>query len=190
MALTLCAKSQILSILMSDLLSSTSPLLPPLAPGMSGVIDLDSGRGRGRQPRVLAVVDDSAQGWRSLAWAVGYAGTRGLPSVEVVAFLRTWERLRNAAQVASLCCPDLPHIDYEAAQRDIAATAHEICLDGGIEPRVRRKAIGSSHELVRTIRRDPPDFVVINRESGLSWLGLRRAVSGLTRSGIPVVVIP
>jgi hypothetical protein len=186
----LCAKSQILSILMRDQVSSTSQLLPPLATGMSDIKEPDSERGRGRQPRILAVVDDSVQGWRSLAWAVGYAGTRGLTSIEVVAFLRTWERLRNAAQVSSLCCPDLPHIDYEAAQREVAATARGICLDGGIEPRIRRKAIGSSHELIRTIRREPPDFVVVNRDSGLSWLGLKRAVSGLTRSGIPVIVIP
>ncbi len=183
-------KTQNLSILMSEQVRSTRPSQPPLAVGMHEVRIPDISTGPGRQPRIVAVVDDSDRGWRSLAWAVGYASARGLANIEVVALLRSWERLRSAGQVASVCCPDLPHIDYQAVQRQVVATAEEICADGGVEPRIRRGAIGSSHELMRAIRRDPPDFVVLNRESGLSWLGLRRAVSGLTRSGIPVLVIP
>jgi hypothetical protein len=143
----------------------------------------------GRTPRVVAVVDGGDCAWRSLAWAVGYAAARGSTRIEIVPFVRSWERLCSAGQLNAYAT-SLPPIDHSAARRAISETAKNICLDGGIEAHIVKGNVSTSSDLRVLLRQGRPDFVVISRAGALSWITARRTVSSLTRSGIPVIVIP
>lgn len=142
-----------------------------------------------QEPRVVAVVDGDDRSWRSLAWAVGYARARGSTGIEILPFLRSWERLLSATQTTHFA-GSVPHVDYGAARREIVDTARSICTDGGIEPHVVNGDVCNSRDLRWLIRDRRPDFVVVGRAGGLLWLSAKRTVSTLTKNGIPVIVIP
>jgi hypothetical protein len=142
-----------------------------------------------QEPRVVAVVDGADRSWRSLAWAVGYARARGSTSIEIIPFLRSWERLLNAAQTTHFT-GTVPRVDYGAVRRDIVDTAGSICFDGGIDPHVMNGDVCNSRDLRWMIRDRRPDFVVVGRPGGLTWISAKRTVSTLTKNGIPVIVIP
>jgi LmbE family N-acetylglucosaminyl deacetylase len=141
------------------------------------------------RPRVLAVVDGAGCSWRSLVWASGYARARGSAAIGVVPYVRSWERLRRAGQTAPYST-NLPEFDMRGAKHEIGALACEHCLDTGIKPYLVEGTATSAHELLRLLRREQPDTVVLGRPDTLAWLATKRLTSSLTKSGIPVVLIP
>ncbi len=141
-------------------------------------------------PRALVIVDGSDRAWRALAWAVGYARSRQINALDLVAHPGPWQHVPDAGQVGALMAIECPRVDPEAIRQDIVLTAREMCADNDIAVRLAPGRCNSPGDLIRLARRERPDLVVLGRMGSLPWMGTRRVVSRLLRSGIPVTVVP
>jgi nucleotide-binding universal stress UspA family protein len=147
-----------------------------------------------RRPRALVVVDGSERAWRALAWALGYARSRHIPVLDLVTRPGPWQHVPDAGQVCALMATEFPRVDREAIHRSLIDSAREFCAGGGsavgVDVRVTGRRCDSSRELLKLVRRDRPDLVVLSGTGSLFGIGRRRTAARLMRRGVPVVVIP
>ncbi len=143
-----------------------------------------------RGPRAMVVVDGSDRSWRALAWAVGYARSRRISALEIVAYPGPWHHFPDAGQLCALMATDFPRVDPESVRQSILSTARTLCAEDGLDITVTRGRCDSSRDLARLAERERPDLVVMSRFGSLSKMATRKVVSRLMRNGIPVTIVP
>ena len=143
-----------------------------------------------RGPRAFVVVDGSDRAWRALAWAVGYARSRHIAVLDLVTHPGPWQHVPDVGQVGALMATEFPRVDPEALRQSIVAAARALCHGTDVDVRVAPERCASPGDLIRLARRERPDLVVMSRVGTLPWMGTRKVISRLMRSGIPVTVIP
>jgi hypothetical protein len=143
-----------------------------------------------RRPRTFVVVDGSDRAWRALAWAIGYARTRGIPVLDLVTQAGPWQHLPDAGQLCALMATEFPRIDRAALRQSLIDTALEFCALDGIKLAVSGESCESPRDLVRLAKRERADLVVLSGIGSFPRWGARRMAARLMRRGIPVAVIP
>ncbi len=141
-------------------------------------------------PRALVVVDGSKGGWNALAWAVGYARSRGIGRLEATLYTGGWHYVPCAGEASALMPAELSTVAQEAAWRNTVQSAREFCADSGLQLAFSGRHCRSSRELVNVARRDRPDLVVLGHLGSARRAGTRFIASRLIRRGIAVAVIP
>jgi nucleotide-binding universal stress UspA family protein len=144
----------------------------------------------GRRPRTFVVVDGSERGWRAMAWAIGYARSRGIPVLDLVTQAGPWQHVPDAGQLCALMATEFPRIDRAALRQTLVDTARQFCAVDGIKLAVTGESCETPRELVRLAQRECADLVVLSGIGSFPRWGARRMAARLMRRGIPVAVIP
>ncbi len=144
----------------------------------------------GRRPRTLVVVDGSERAWRALAWAVGYARSRGIPALDLVTHAGPWSHVPDAGQLCALMATEFPRVDRAALRQSLIDTARQFCAIDGIQLAVSSQCCDSARDLARLAQRERADLVVLSGVGSFPRWGARRIAAHLMRRGIPVAVIP
>ncbi len=144
----------------------------------------------GRRPRTLVVVDGSERAWRALAWAIGYARSRGIPVLDLVTQAGPWQHIPDAGQLCALMATEFPRIDRTALRQSLIDTARQFCAVDGITLAVSGEHCDSRRDLVRLAKRERVDLVVLSGIGSFPRWGARRMAGRLMRRGIPVAIIP
>jgi nucleotide-binding universal stress UspA family protein len=150
----------------------------------------------GRRPRafdqaahIVIVVDGSEQAWRAFSWAIGYARSRGVEHVLVIAGPTMWSRLCDAGQVPGGACFVAQPSDQFALIDHLGERARELSAGSGVYAHMSPRAANSRASLIRILRAERPDVVVLDGARGMRRTGLARTVTRLVSERIPVTVI-
>jgi nucleotide-binding universal stress UspA family protein len=143
-----------------------------------------------RRPRTLVVVDGSDRSFRALAWAVGYARSRGITALDLVTHSGPWQHVPDAGQLCAFMATEFPRVDRTALRQTLIDTARQFCAIDDISLSVSGASCETPRDLVRLAKREQADLVVLSGIGSFPRWGARRMATRLMRRGIPVAVIP